>query len=322
MMMMMNNPGLMGKANHKVDYSSLVSSVLHPVRNVRLCGKVQTERCFTNCVKLSDELSLEQLVKRFPETWGSSRASQLREINDGSYFGVTNVSDKYPMNLSCRRENGDTASTDSVANTNLNTRNKSDVSIQKAAHQKHTYNYLSSNPSLPTGFMPLLGNVKVETKYPVERGASFLQRTIPPEPTASVSMGYNYTKLFSTTVSKAARKCLFHGERENSNNDIIGRDEMVHPTRQVTPRVPYKPSDFSSNLTIVRSGSEHPDQCFICRVCHKSFPRAANLNRHLRTHTGEQPYHCPHCERSFSISSNMQRHVRNIHNRTTETPQL
>ncbi|KAG5449343.1 hypothetical protein CSKR_200935, partial [Clonorchis sinensis] len=258
----------------------------------------------------------------FPETWSSIRASQLRELNDGSCFGVTNMSDKYPMNLSCRLENGDAVSTDSVANTSLNTRNKSDASIQKAAHRKHTYNPLSPNPSRPTGFLPVMGNVEVETTYPVERGSSFLQRTTPPERAASVSVGYNYTKLFSSTVSKTARKCLLHRERESSDNDIIGRNEMVHTTRQVTPCVPYKPPDFSSNLTIVRSGSEHLDHCFVCRVCHKSFPRAANLNRHLRTHTGEQPYHCPHCERSFSISSNMQRHVRNIHNRTTDTPQL
>lgn len=45
------------------------------------------------------------------------------------------------------------------------------------------------------------------------------------------------------------------------------------------------------------------------------FPRSANLTRHLRTHTGEQPYKCRYCERSFSISSNLQRHVRNIHNK-------
>lgn len=52
---------------------------------------------------------------------------------------------------------------------------------------------------------------------------------------------------------------------------------------------------------------------YACKYCGKVFPRSANLTRHVRTHTGEQPYRCAHCERSFSISSNLQRHVRNIH---------
>jgi hypothetical protein len=54
---------------------------------------------------------------------------------------------------------------------------------------------------------------------------------------------------------------------------------------------------------------------YTCKFCGKVFPRSANLTRHLRTHTGEQPYKCKYCERSFSISSNLQRHVRNIHNK-------
>ncbi|CAB3374474.1 Hypothetical predicted protein [Cloeon dipterum] len=58
-----------------------------------------------------------------------------------------------------------------------------------------------------------------------------------------------------------------------------------------------------------------PRDRYACKFCGKVFPRSANLTRHLRTHTGEQPYKCKYCERSFSISSNLQRHVRNIHNK-------
>lgn len=68
---------------------------------------------------------------------------------------------------------------------------------------------------------------------------------------------------------------------------------------------------------ILHGGIHHskPKDRYSCKFCGKVFPRSANLTRHLRTHTGEQPYKCKYCERSFSISSNLQRHVRNIHNK-------
>ena len=64
-----------------------------------------------------------------------------------------------------------------------------------------------------------------------------------------------------------------------------------------------------------QSGTSPRSKRYSCKFCGKVFPRSANLTRHLRTHTGEQPYKCKYCERSFSISSNLQRHVRNIHNK-------
>ena len=63
------------------------------------------------------------------------------------------------------------------------------------------------------------------------------------------------------------------------------------------------------------SGTTKSRDRYSCKFCGKVFPRSANLTRHLRTHTGEQPYKCKYCDRSFSISSNLQRHVRNIHNK-------
>lgn len=72
---------------------------------------------------------------------------------------------------------------------------------------------------------------------------------------------------------------------------------------------------FASGLnTSHHNGGKVKDR-YACKYCAKVFPRSANLTRHLRTHTGEQPYQCKYCERSFSISSNLQRHVRNIHNK-------
>ncbi|XP_044251016.1 transcription factor hamlet isoform X2 [Drosophila takahashii] len=73
------------------------------------------------------------------------------------------------------------------------------------------------------------------------------------------------------------------------------------------PKRPLPPVKFSTGL-------KTKDR-YCCKFCGKVFPRSANLTRHLRTHTGEQPYPCKYCDRAFSISSNLQRHVRNIHNK-------
>lgn len=73
-------------------------------------------------------------------------------------------------------------------------------------------------------------------------------------------------------------------------------------------------NSINHNLPPGAAATKNKDR-YSCKFCGKVFPRSANLTRHLRTHTGEQPYKCKYCERSFSISSNLQRHVRNIHNK-------
>lgn len=95
------------------------------------------------------------------------------------------------------------------------------------------------------------------------------------------------------------------------------KEETPKPAVEVVSSVKSVVKEEKSTKSVsgkTSSGGKVKDK-HVCRYCTKAFPRSANLTRHLRTHTGEQPYSCSFCERSFSISSNLQRHIRNIHNR-------
>lgn len=48
-----------------------------------------------------------------------------------------------------------------------------------------------------------------------------------------------------------------------------------------------------------------------CTQCDKVFTHRGDLNKHLRTHSGERPYECPHpnCTKRFAHSSNLRRHT-------------
>ncbi|XP_076805406.1 uncharacterized protein LOC143449192 [Clavelina lepadiformis] len=49
---------------------------------------------------------------------------------------------------------------------------------------------------------------------------------------------------------------------------------------------------------------------FFCKFCNKLFQRKANLNTHIRTHTGERPYQCNVCHKSFSANNPLKTHMR------------
>ncbi|XP_018649310.1 putative zinc finger protein [Schistosoma mansoni] len=47
-----------------------------------------------------------------------------------------------------------------------------------------------------------------------------------------------------------------------------------------------------------------------CCVCLHRFGSQQDLQRHMRSHTGERPFVCPHCGKEFSLKHSMHRHAR------------
>ncbi|XP_041664470.1 zinc finger protein 69-like [Cheilinus undulatus] len=52
-----------------------------------------------------------------------------------------------------------------------------------------------------------------------------------------------------------------------------------------------------------------PDEPMVnCSICNAGFPCRSQLDIHMRTHTGERPYHCSVCGRTFTQKGNLKRH--------------
>jgi uncharacterized C2H2 Zn-finger protein len=177
-------------------------------------------------------------------------------------------------------------------------------------------NYSATLPQPPLMYSQPLHPIMLEAMYRDKN-------RLPMFPTAQNTRPYSFINPILTPTSN-------NNNNNNTNNNNNNNNTITPVPFDVlrTPRKSYNHTEsINNNNTITTNNNHTPTPPIIgpggklnkdryaCKFCGKVFPRSANLTRHLRTHTGEQPYKCKYCERSFSISSNLQRHVRNIHNK-------
>ena len=170
--------------------------------------------------------------------------------------------------------------------------------------------------------------IKVPAKLPTNRFSTDISEVARPKPFESSDL-YNLEEIAKHSKTEIISNALLVGDANYKYEHFHCRKNTLIPSAIHKPVPIFSPPPFQLSQKKSAPALESSSYCsyspppvvkeqaskYVCRFCSKIFPRSANLTRHLRTHTGEQPYRCEHCARAFSISSNLQRHIRNIHNR-------
>lgn len=106
--------------------------------------------------------------------------------------------------------------------------------------------------------------------------------------------------------------------------DSYGSGSYAGPSIQPGGDLPWDEGDSSSFPQEGFSGDlpagQQPQGGFLgdgyrrhCPICGKGFDQPYNLQRHIRTHTGERPYPCPFCPYAASERSHRKSHVARRH---------
>ncbi|XP_041810253.1 zinc finger protein 770-like [Chelmon rostratus] len=125
----------------------------------------------------------------------------------------------------------------------------------------------------------------------------------------------------SNNVKMSDSGAIKHLPAEPSHADLIDLNVIVKPDTWSENCSNHNES-LPPDSELITSAEQHRETCHStckqqrintlhqCRTCLKCFPFVSKLQRHMRTHTGQRPFHCEMCGKSFRQKTHLRVHCR------------